>query len=246
MGKTYRRDYLRKRIEKGEVEGRLAYSYSEHSGVQKGEEWMPVEFGDHRKPGVIVFTEHDLGTSTGRAYWDDREEGLLTLVVHSNLFYDLRIIDPSERPERMTAGRYMEAVADSWDDTEAPADQLVAASLGLVRQAAKLVEELTAEQLGEVLYYMAIAHGLVGVDLDFRPSSELLGTWEVMLCASHVAECARKRRFEGYSREVRLQNELQRMAGQWARVCADHGWAPEDIARRQIEPLEGDGDRLAS
>jgi len=95
MSATYRRDYLKKRIEKGQVEGRLGYSYNEHSGVQRGEGWIPVELGEEheRKDGVMLLSDWALNSSCGRAYWEDRDAGELTLIVHSNLWYDLRIVD---------------------------------------------------------------------------------------------------------------------------------------------------------
>lgn len=95
---TVNRAQLRRLVQEGRVEARLDYSYDEMTGTRSGTEWLPALFGPDDivpRPGLIVFDEHDFGSSSGKAYLredrDDPGHQQVILRVHSNLIYELRV-----------------------------------------------------------------------------------------------------------------------------------------------------------
>lgn len=91
--KTFNRGKLRKLVEAGKVEMVEGYSFDDMHGADRTRKIMPVamkpaDYHD-RKPGICYLSEHDLTSNSGRAWMSDN--GVITLYVHSNSHYDLRI-----------------------------------------------------------------------------------------------------------------------------------------------------------
>lgn len=97
--KTVNRGWLRRQIAAGKVEARCNYRYTDDYAFdnatgfgQTG--WMPARistgYGDFVE-GVMNFTEFDLKSSSGRAYWKDDTQTEIRLIVHSNESHTLRI-----------------------------------------------------------------------------------------------------------------------------------------------------------
>lgn len=112
--KTIRRDSLKKQIEAGKLEAKCTmhltddYKFDDANKFGKTE-WKPArmrkpEFAqythangavtyysknDDMKEGFMNFMEHDFSDGV-KAYWND--QGTITLRVHSNEWYELRVI----------------------------------------------------------------------------------------------------------------------------------------------------------
>lgn len=90
---TFRRDKLKRLIEAGKVELVGAYSFDDMHGASRTTESMPVAIGPGdwklRKEGTC-YLRGDLFEGYGRAY--EKDGGLVTLYVHSNLNYTFRIL----------------------------------------------------------------------------------------------------------------------------------------------------------
>lgn len=88
--KTVNRGYLKRMVERGELEVVGSYSFDDMYGASRGGQ-MPVEIdpGDwqKRKEGT-VYLRPDYFTSYGRAW--ENPNGTITLIVHSNLNYTFK------------------------------------------------------------------------------------------------------------------------------------------------------------
>lgn len=91
--KTFRRDRLRRLVEAGKVETVSTYSFDDMHGEHRTDKPMAVAMKPddyrERKQGVCYLTPHDFDAESGRAWIGDN--GIITLYVHSNSHYDLRI-----------------------------------------------------------------------------------------------------------------------------------------------------------
>ena len=94
--KTYRRDKLRRLVEAGKVETVSTYHFDDMSGAERSSKPMPVamepEDWHDRKEGVCYLTPWDFTTKSGCAYVRDETLNIITLIVHGNSNYDLRIV----------------------------------------------------------------------------------------------------------------------------------------------------------
>jgi hypothetical protein len=95
--KTFRRDRLRKLVEQDRIELIDSYSFDDMTGAFYAKRVMPVAIGDPdwrtRKSGVCYLYPHDFTAKSGACWQNDN--GTVTLVVHSNSNYTLRIKEPS-------------------------------------------------------------------------------------------------------------------------------------------------------
>jgi hypothetical protein len=91
--KTFNRGKLRKLVEAGKVETVETYHFDDMHGSDRQHKVMPVamkpEDWHDRKEGVCYLTPHDFTSGSGRAWISDN--GVITLYVHSNSHYDLRV-----------------------------------------------------------------------------------------------------------------------------------------------------------
>ena len=92
--KTFRRDKLRRLVEAGRVTAVGTYHFDDMLGesrdTAKGMPCAikPADWHD-RKEGVCYLTESDFTSGSGRAWLN--ENGTVTLYVHSNSNFDLKI-----------------------------------------------------------------------------------------------------------------------------------------------------------
>jgi hypothetical protein len=95
MLSTFRRDKLRRLVEAGKVETVSTYSFDDMHGEARGNKTMPVAIdpGDwrERKAGICYIRPSEFTTKSGCAYVSDPKDGIVTLIVHGNSNYDLRI-----------------------------------------------------------------------------------------------------------------------------------------------------------
>ena len=93
--KTFRRDKLRRLVEAGRVETVSTYHYDDTYGETRTREPMPVAMAPldwrDRVDGVCYLTPHDFTSGSGCCY-SRLEDDKVTLIVHSNSSYDLRIL----------------------------------------------------------------------------------------------------------------------------------------------------------
>ena len=93
--KTFRRDKLRRLVEAGKVETVSTYHFDDMYGVDRSDKPMPVAMKPDdwhdRKEGVCYLTPHDFTSQSGCCYVRDEASGIVTLIVHGNSNYDLRI-----------------------------------------------------------------------------------------------------------------------------------------------------------
>jgi hypothetical protein len=91
--KTFRRDKLRRLVEAGKIETVSTYHFDDMYGESRTRKPMPVAMKPadwhDRKEGVCYLTEHDFDSGSGRAWLNPN--GTVTLYVHSNSNYELRI-----------------------------------------------------------------------------------------------------------------------------------------------------------
>lgn len=106
--KTVRRDWIMRQIDKGNIEAKCTYNYTDDFYAWEDRnrnifstDWLPVRisrpkfdssyrYSDvDRIDGHINFMPHELKSRSGSAWWN--EDGTITLLVHSNLCYTLRI-----------------------------------------------------------------------------------------------------------------------------------------------------------
>jgi hypothetical protein len=90
---TFRRDKLRRLIEAGKVEMIGAYSFDDMHGADRVRTTMPVaimpEDWHNMKQGVCYIRPGEFTTKSGRCYVSGQDT--VTLIVHGNSNYDLRI-----------------------------------------------------------------------------------------------------------------------------------------------------------
>jgi hypothetical protein len=92
---TFNRGKLRKLVEAGKVVMAGAYHYDDMTGASRVQgQAMPVAMKPDdwhdRKEGVCYLTEWDFKTKSGHAY--ESGNGIITLIVHGNCNYDLKIL----------------------------------------------------------------------------------------------------------------------------------------------------------
>lgn len=93
--KTFNRSKLRKLVEQGRVIAVGSYSFDDMEGESRDTAKgmlcaiRPQDWHD-RKEDVCYLFEHDFTSKCGRAW--QSENGVITLYVHSNCNYDLRIV----------------------------------------------------------------------------------------------------------------------------------------------------------
>lgn len=94
--KKIRRDVLKRKIEKGLMEAKCDYSYTDDyifdnaTGFGKTG-WMDARVSKGRKDfvqGKMNFNDWDFSTKTGTAWIN--EDGTIDLIIHQNLSYTLR------------------------------------------------------------------------------------------------------------------------------------------------------------
>ncbi len=95
MISTFRRDKLRRLIEAGKVETVSTYSFDDMHGASRGNKTMPVAIDPRdyrlRQPGICYIRDDEFTTKSGCCYVSDKASGIVTLIVHGNSNYDLRI-----------------------------------------------------------------------------------------------------------------------------------------------------------
>jgi len=94
--KTFRRDKLRRLVEAGRVETVSTYHFDDMMGESRSHKPLPVAIKPDdwrdRKEGICYLTDHDFTSGSGRCYVRDDANGIVTLIVHSNSSYELRIL----------------------------------------------------------------------------------------------------------------------------------------------------------
>lgn len=94
---TFNRGKLRKLVDAGKVVMIGSYHYDDMTGVMRTRGEIPVAMKPSdwrdRKEGVCYLTDWDFKTKSGCAYRSEDRPELVTLIVHGNSNYDLRIID---------------------------------------------------------------------------------------------------------------------------------------------------------
>jgi hypothetical protein len=90
---TVNRGQVRKLVEAGKVEARVSYHYANNE-VTTDSAWMPArikaDYGNFFD-GHANFDADDFANGGARAYIDDK--GRLLLRIHSNLVWELRVVD---------------------------------------------------------------------------------------------------------------------------------------------------------
>jgi hypothetical protein len=92
---TFNRGKLRRLVEAGKVETVSTYSFDDMHGEYRSARPMPVAMWPANwrgfRGGVCYMTEHDFTSKSGRCYRRDDSGAIVTLIVHSNSSYELRI-----------------------------------------------------------------------------------------------------------------------------------------------------------
>lgn len=116
MSNTVNRGWLKKQVELGNVEVRCNYHYTDDYAFDNAydfgrTDWMPARikspkfeeivncYGNRESicvdhddlPGYMNMYGNEFTGNCGRAYRDSRDGGIITLRVHSNLVYSMRI-----------------------------------------------------------------------------------------------------------------------------------------------------------
>ena len=97
MGKTVNRGWLKKQVLAGKVEAICAYNMTDDykfdaaNNCGRTTTFVPcrIRNGSDFVEGVMNFYERDFSTKTGAAWRN--ENGTISLVVHSNRSYDMKI-----------------------------------------------------------------------------------------------------------------------------------------------------------
>ena len=94
---TFNRGKLRRLVEAGKVVMVGSYHFDDMSGAErKTGQSMPVAMKPanwkDRKEGICYLHEWDFRTKSGCCYMNDPANGIITLIVHGNCNYDLRIV----------------------------------------------------------------------------------------------------------------------------------------------------------
>ena len=90
---TVNRGWLKRQVEAGRVEARILNDYRSYADSLSKTDWMPARIKrgyNNSIPGQMNLWEHDFKTRVGRALKED--DGTITLIVHGNLSYSLRLI----------------------------------------------------------------------------------------------------------------------------------------------------------
>ncbi len=107
--KTVNRGWLKKQVANGKMEALCNYSFDPMTdGIEYGDkQWRPArlqvrEYDENNKlvnddwiEGMSNFTEWDFKTKSGCAYQNN--DGTITLIIHSNESYELRIKAESQQ-----------------------------------------------------------------------------------------------------------------------------------------------------
>ena len=93
--KIRNRGHLKRLIQRGLIEAKCIYSLTDDYAWDNANnfgktDWKPARIGEEPVKGYITFYESDLKTKSGCLLEDRDEEGLYTLIVHSNLAYKIR------------------------------------------------------------------------------------------------------------------------------------------------------------
>jgi hypothetical protein len=88
--KTVNRGWLRKQVEKGNIEAKCAYSLSDDYGFDKSINYGKTDWSNAKE---LNFSDWDFKTKSGAAWYNT--DGTITFIVHSNSSYDMRIIEKS-------------------------------------------------------------------------------------------------------------------------------------------------------
>jgi hypothetical protein len=93
--KTFNRAKLRKLVEAGKVVKIESYHFDDMTGENRSTKPMPVAMKPadwkDREDGVCYLTEFDFKAKSGRAWYTEGSD-LITLSVHGNSNYTLRIL----------------------------------------------------------------------------------------------------------------------------------------------------------
>lgn len=89
--KTINRGWLRKQIEKGNMEIKCLYYMTDDYKIDADRNFGKTEWVDAKE---FNLTERDFKTKSGCAW--QNEEGIISLVIHSNRAYDIRIKKSAE------------------------------------------------------------------------------------------------------------------------------------------------------
>lgn len=93
--KTVNRGWLKKKVEKGEVEAKCNYRHDpQFDNIEYGSDrWIPARLsrchGDFME-GEMNFKEWDFRSKSGCAW--KNPDGTITLIIHSNSSYELRLV----------------------------------------------------------------------------------------------------------------------------------------------------------
>lgn len=96
--RTFNRGKLRKLVEAGKVTAVETYHYDDMAGAERSRQEMPVAMKPadwkERQQGVCYLDAWDFKTKSGCAYYSHEDRcDLVTLIVHGNSNYKLRIVD---------------------------------------------------------------------------------------------------------------------------------------------------------
>jgi len=117
---TLRRDWLRRQVQAGRVIVVGSYHFDDMQGTSRDTaKGMPAAIAPpdwrERKSGVCYIHPHEFTGNAGRA-WKDDATGVITLYVHSNSNYDLRILPPPEESGGLvTSHKYDRRITDAED-----------------------------------------------------------------------------------------------------------------------------------
>lgn len=122
--KTINRGYLKRLIERGEIEMISSYHFDDQMGESRSKEPLPVRIGSYgdMKQGYCNLYKSDLSSSCGGAY--QNPDGTIHLHVHSNCFYDFRHkngngVKPQSEPQFKVDEQYRVKVQEFADRVDA-------------------------------------------------------------------------------------------------------------------------------
>lgn len=94
---TVNRGWLKRQMAAGNVVMVGSYHFDDLLGSSRSSTEMPTKFrkeGEPReyKEGLAEFSDFDFTSNSGRAYWENKEKGLVHLRVHSNYNVTLKVL----------------------------------------------------------------------------------------------------------------------------------------------------------